>query len=213
MNVISAKLALGETETPLSQAIEERHDQVQSLISMGKERGYVLSGEVNDILPGEVHSSKEIGDLLLTLDRSGIDIYEDVSSAKGAGAALEAAEALEAEVKEEGALCDEGELDLTPGLLEKTNDPFRMYLREIGTVPLLTREGEVLLAKRIERGQFLVLKTITRSPIVIKEFLGIADDLRNGARSVKEILQFDDEELPRFPKRLPSRFNGMLTDW
>jgi len=179
----------------LSRAIEDRHDQVQSLISMGKERGYVLYGEVNDILPAEVYSSEETDDLLLTLERSGIDIYEDVSAAKAAGAAREAAEALEAEVKEEAPLGGEVDLDLTPGLREKTNDPVRTYLREIGTVPLLTREGEVVLAKRIERGRFLVLKTITRSPIVMKELLGIADDLRNGARLVNEILRFSDEEL------------------
>ena len=80
-------------------------------------------------------------------------------------------------------------------MLEKTNDPVRMYLREMGTVPLLTREGEVTIAKRIERGQMLVLKTITRSPIVVKELLAVADDLRKGARSIKEIVQFDDEEL------------------
>ena len=80
-------------------------------------------------------------------------------------------------------------------MLEKTNDPVRMYLREMGTVPLLTREGEVAIAKRIERGQLLVLKTITRSPIVIKELMAIGDDLRKGARSIKEIVQFDDEEL------------------
>ncbi|PYU23723.1 MAG: hypothetical protein DMG32_15635 [Acidobacteria bacterium] len=193
--VTSAKQCLRLNGELLSQAIEDRHDQVQSIISTGKERGYVLSGEVNDILPGEVHSSKEIDDLLLTLERSGMDIYEDVSSANGAGAALEAAEALEAEVKEEAPLGGEVDLDLTPGLREKTNDPVRTYLREIGTVPLLTREGEVVLAKRIERGRFLVLKTITRSPIVMKELLGIADDLRNGARLVKEILRFSDEEL------------------
>ena len=59
------------------------------------------------------------------------------------------------------------ELDLTPGTLEKTNDPVRMYLREMGTVPLLTREGEVEIAKRIERGQVRVLKAIARSPIVV----------------------------------------------
>ncbi len=70
-----------------------------------------------------------------------------------------------------------------------------MYLREMGTVPLLTREGEVAIAKRIERGQLLVLKTISRSPIIIKEMLGVGEDLRRGARSIKEIVQFDDEEL------------------
>ena len=87
------------------------------------------------------------------------------------------------------------DLDLTPGMLDKTNDPVRMYLREMGTVPLLTREGEVAIAKRIERGQLLVLKTISRSPIVLKELLAIGEDLRKGTRSIKEIVQFDDEEL------------------
>src|ERR1700691_3091378 len=162
---------------------------------MGKERGYLLYDEVNDILPAEVHSSEEIDDLLSTFERYGIDIYEDIAAAKAARAALEVAEPADGETKDEPAGGDEVELDLTPGLLEKTNDPVRMYLREMGTVPLLTREGEVAIAKRIERGQVLVLKTITRSPIVVKELLAVADDLRKGARSIKEIVQFDDEEL------------------
>ncbi len=175
-------------------AIEEKYDQVRQLINMGKERGYLLYDEVNDILPAEVHSSEEIDDLLSTFERYGIDIYEDVSTAKAARAAAEAAEGAEAEPKEELAT-EEIELDLTPGTLEKTNDPVRMYLREMGTVPLLTREGEVAIAKRIERGQMLVLKTISRSPIVLKELLAIGEELRKGTRSIKEIVQFDDEEL------------------
>jgi len=179
----------------LALALEEKYDQVRQLINMGKERGYLLYDEVNDILPAEVHSSEEIDDLLSTFERYGIDIYEDVAAAKAARAALEVAEPIEGEPKEEAAGSEEVELDLTPGLLEKTNDPVRMYLREMGTVPLLTREGEVAIAKRIERGQLLVLKTITRSPIVIKELIAIAEDLRNGTRSIKEIVVFDDEEL------------------
>jgi len=174
--------------------IEERYDQVRQLINMGKERGYLLYDEVNDFLPAEVHSSEEIDDLLSTLERYGIDIYEDVSSAKAARAVAEAPESGEAEPKEEGP-AEEADLDLTPGALEKTNDPVRMYLREMGTVPLLTREGEVAIAKRIERGQLVVLKTITRSPIVLKEMLAIGEELRKGTRSIKEIVQFDDEEL------------------
>ncbi len=175
-------------------AIEEKYDQVRQLINMGKERGYLLYDEVNDILPAEVHSSEEIDDLLSTFERYGIDIYEDVSTAKAARAAAEAPEGGEAEPKEEGP-AEEADLDLTPGALEKTNDPVRMYLREMGTVPLLTREGEVAIAKRIERGQLVVLKTITRSPIVLKEMLAIGEELRKGTRSIKEIVQFDDEEL------------------
>ncbi|MGH9736846.1 MAG: sigma-70 family RNA polymerase sigma factor, partial [Candidatus Acidiferrales bacterium] len=172
-------------------ALEEKYDQVRQLIAMGKERGYLLYDEVNDILPAEVHSSEEIDDLLSTFERYGIDVYEDLSTAK---AALAGAEGGEVELKEEPADGD-GDLDLTPGALEKTNDPVRMYLREMGTVPLLTREGEVAIAKRIERGQLLVLKTISRAPVILKEILQIGDDLRNRARSIKEIVQFDDEEL------------------
>src|ERR1700676_1364322 len=163
---------------------------------MGKERGYLLYDEVNDILPAEVPSSEEIDDLLSTFERYGIDIYEDVAAAKAARAALEAVEPADGETKEEpAAVSEEVELDLTPGLLEKTNRPGRSYLREMGTVPLLTREGEVAIAKRIERGQLLVMKTITRSPIVVKELIAIAEDLRSGTRSIKEIVVFDDEEL------------------
>ena len=86
-------------------------------------------------------------------------------------------------------------MDLTPGTLEKTNDPVRMYLREMGTVPLLTREGEVEIAKRIERGQMRVLKSISRSPIVIREIAALGEDLKRGVRNVKEVVVFDDEEL------------------
>ncbi len=175
-------------------AIEEKYELVRQLINMGKERGYVLYDEVNDFLPAEVHSSEEVDDLLSTFERNGIDIYEDVSSAKVARAAAEAAESGDAEPKEEGPV-EEVELDLTPGALEKTNDPVRTYLREMGRAPLLTREGEVAIAKRIERGQMLVLKTISRSPIVLKELLAIGEELRKGTRSIKEIVQFDDEEL------------------
>jgi len=183
----------------LALALEEKYDQVRQLINMGKERGYLLYDEVNDTLPAEVHSSEDIDDLLSTFERYGIDIYEDVSAAKAARAALEPIETADVAdiivAKAQPVGSDEVELDLTPGLLEKTNDPVRMYLREMGTVPLLTREGEVAIAKRIERGQVLVLKTITRSPIVVKELLAVAEDLRKGARSIKEIVQFDDEEL------------------
>ena len=192
----------------MSQTMEDKYDQVRHLITLGKERGYLLFAEVNDILPAEVQSPEEIDGLLSTFERYGIDVYEDVSAAKAAGTALEPAEPFETEAKEESAASDEVELDLTPGLLEKTTDPVRIYLREMGAVPLLTREGEVALAKRIERGQLLVLKTITRSPIIIKELLAIAKDLREGTRSIKEIVQFDEEELTE--KKLENRTRQTL---
>src|SRR5713101_926199 len=90
---------------------------------------------------------------------------------------------------------EEVELDLSPGTVGKTNDPVRMYLREMGTVPLLTREGEVAIAQRIERGQMSVLKTISRSSIVLKEMLAIGEELRKHTQSIEKIVLFDDENL------------------
>jgi RNA polymerase primary sigma factor len=178
--------------------LEEKYDAVKQLIAIGKERGYLLYDEVNDSLPAEVHSSEEIDDLLTTFERNGIEIYEDQASAKAARAVEVSVDSGDHDVVvKDDVHSDEGssDLDLTPGSLEKTNDPVRMYLREMGTVPLLTREGEVTIAKRIERGQLVVMKSITRSPIVIKELIAVGDDLRKGARSIKEIVVFDDEEL------------------
>jgi len=176
--------------------LEEKYDAVRQLIAIGKERGYLLYDEVNDSLPAEVHSSEEIDDLLTTFERNGIEIYEDQASAKAARAVEVSAVGGDHEgVAKDDAHEGESDLDLTPGSLEKTNDPVRMYLREMGTVPLLTREGEVTIAKRIERGQLVVMRSITRSPIVIKELIAVGDDLRKGVRSIKEIVQFDDEEL------------------
>jgi RNA polymerase primary sigma factor len=178
----------------LSLVIEEKYNQVRRLINMSKERGYMLYDEVNDMLPAEVQPSGEIDDLFSTCERYHIDIYEDVSSARAARTAAEAAEITDTEAKEE-VTAEEGKFDLTPGALEKSNDTVRMYLCEMGTVPLLTREGEVAIAKRIERGQMLVLKTISRSPIVLKVMLTIGEELRKNIRSIKEIVLFDDEKL------------------
>ena len=174
--------------------IEEKYDQVRQLIAIGKERGYLLYDEVNAILPPEVHSSEEIDEMLSALERYGINLYEDATSAEAAGDAAEAADPRALGQKEEPTT-EGSELDLTSGTLEKTNDPVRLYLREMGTVPLLTRESEVVIAKRFERGHLLVLKTITRAPLILKELLQVGEDLRNDSRSIKEIVQFDDEEL------------------
>jgi RNA polymerase primary sigma factor len=178
----------------LALVIEEKYDQVRHLISIGKERGYLLYAEVNDILPPEVRSSEEIDEMLSAFERYGINIYEDAASAEATRDVAEGIDFGAAEPKEELPIEDR-ELDLTPGTLEKTNDPVRSYLREMGTVPLLTRESEVVLAKRFERGHLLVLKTITRAPLIVKELLQVGEDLRNDSRSIKEIIQFEDEEL------------------
>jgi RNA polymerase primary sigma factor len=178
----------------LSLAIEERFDQVRNLIALGKERGYLLYDEVNELLPTEVHSSDEIEEVLSAFERNGIAMYEDITAAQAARTALEEGEAAsEAESAESAA--EEVELDLTPGSTGKREDPVRLYLREMGSVPLLTREGEVAIAKRIERGQNLVLKTLSRAPGIIKEVIAAGKELREGSRTIKDIVQFEADEL------------------
>jgi RNA polymerase primary sigma factor len=162
---------------------EHDHDHdIDTLIEVGKEKGYLTYGDVNDMLPDEMGSSPEdLDDLITTIGTQGIDLLDGPKFGGDKDFELE-----------DG---DDAELDLTPGTLEKTNDPVRMYLREMGTVPLLTREGEVEIAKRIERGQLRVLKAISRSPIVIREIAALGEDLKRGVRNVKEVVIFDDEEL------------------
>jgi RNA polymerase primary sigma factor len=171
-------------------AVEDKYDSIRQLISMGKERGYLLYDEVNDLLPAEVHSSEEIDDVLSAFDDAGIEILEEAPAKPPAGAETPARAG-----KGGGERSEEVELDLTPGALEKTNDPVRMYLREMGTVPLLTREGEVAIAKRIERGQLRVLKVLSRQPLIIKEVVALSEALDKGDRTIKEAIQFDDDEL------------------
>jgi len=168
-------------------ALDDKYDDIKKLIDAGKEKGYLTYSEVNDLIPHDVHSPDDLDDLLTTIGTQGIDVLEGQPKLPSS----ELGKKFEQEI-EAG---EDVELDLTPGALEKTNDPVRMYLREMGTVPLLTREGEVEIAKRIERGQLRVLKALSRSPIIIREILAIGEDLERGVRSIKEVVIFDEEEL------------------
>ena len=85
--------------------------------------------------------------------------------------------------------------DLTPSALEKTNDPVRIYFRDMGTVPLLTRDGEIAIAKCIERGDLTVLKSLSRSPVIVHEIISLGNWLKENSSIIKDILQFRDEEL------------------
>ncbi len=157
---------------------EKFEDDIQNLIDTGKEKGYLTYGDVNDILPEEMGTPDDLDDLITTIGTQGIDLLDAPKFGSDKDFELEEGEDVE--------------LDLTPGTLEKTNDPVRMYLLEMGTVPLLTREGEVEIAKRIERGQMRVLKAISRSPIVIREIVALGEDLKRGVRNVKEVVVFDE---------------------
>src|SRR5216683_1151677 len=137
--------------------------------------------------PNDVRSPEDLDDMPATIGTLGIDVLE--RQPKLPSSVLKRKFAKEVEAGE-----DLG-LDLVPGAVEQTDDPVRIYLREMGVVPLLTREGEVDIAKRIERGQRRVLKALSRSPIVIRQVLAIGEDLKRGARSIKEIVVFDEEEI------------------
>jgi RNA polymerase primary sigma factor len=184
-------------------ALDDKFDDIKKLIDTGKEKGYLTYDQVNDLIPHDVHSPEDLDDLLTTIGTQGIDVLE---GPKSPSAGLD-------KKFEEGEEGEDVELDLTPGALEKTNDPVRMYLREMGTVPLLTREGEVEIAKRIERGQIRVLKALSRSPIVIRELLTLGEDLKKNVRSIKEVVTFDEEEITDeiLQNRL-NEFTGKIDD-
>jgi RNA polymerase primary sigma factor len=175
-------------------SIEERYDEVRQLIATGKEKGYLLYDEVNELLPSEITSAEDLDDLFNAFGTAGIEIVDSDKAYQEKGFDRESG--------------DEPELDLTPGALEKTNDPVRMYLREMGTVPLLTREGEVAIAKRIERGKLSVIKSISRTPTVAKRIIFMGDQLRAGERTVRELVIFTDEEITQ--ERIEERAQGVL---
>ena len=168
-------------------ALEDKFDEVRQLIVIGKEKGYLLYDEVNDLLPADLTANPEdLEELLAVFASAGIDL---VDSEKGYKLEREGID------RQEGPEGEGPELDLTPGALDKTNDPVRMYLREMGTVPLLTREGEVEIARRIERGKLSVIKSISRMPAITKAVIRMGDALRAGERTIRELVIFNDEEI------------------
>ena len=160
---------------------------IAKLIDSGKEKGYLTYNEVNELIPHDIHSPEDLDDLLATIGTRGIDVLEGQPKLRFS--------ALEKKLDKEVEGGSEVELDPSGEALEKTNDPVRIYLREMGAVPLLTREGEVDIAKRIERGQLRTLKALSRSPIVIRQILTVSNDLRRGVRSIRDIVIFDEEEV------------------
>jgi len=172
-------------------SIEDKFDEVQQLITIGKEKGYLLYDEVNDLLRADITSADDLDDLFSTFGSAGIEVVDSDQKFR----------------HEEKPESDDPELDLTPGALDKTNDPVRMYLREMGTVPLLTREGEVEIAKRIERGKLAVIKSISRTPTVAQKVIELGDGLKAGQRTIRELVIFNDEEITE--ERLDERTRGV----
>jgi RNA polymerase primary sigma factor len=175
---------------------QEKHDLAGNLINLGKSRGYVLHEEVNEVLSAEEHTTEEIDNLFSTFERDGTEIFEDISAAKAAHTALEVTQRIDLGIRNDAIHEEETEIERPVHSVQKSTDPVSTYLREMGVVPLLTRETEITLAKRMERGKLRVMKTVSRSPLVAKELIAVGAELRKGAISIKKIVHLQEEELP-----------------
>jgi len=187
---ISSKNSVVEDQ--LTGGLDNRYDDsLRKLMEIGKEKGYLLYDEVSDLLPPEIVASPEdLDDLLSEFGTAGIEVLAAADQNFAALDKIPGEKKFDTEATEEGI-----ELDLTPGAAEKASDPVRMYLREMGTVPLLTRSGEVEIAKRIERGQLTVLKVLARSPVIVQEIMTLGGQLKRDPGIIKDVLRFREDEL------------------
>jgi RNA polymerase primary sigma factor len=164
---------------------KDRDDVMERLLELGGDKKYLTFDDLNRELPDNVVSPDDIEDVLQKLEGSNIAVADsDERLLEQAAVAVP---------EDEEQIDDDIELDLSAGILEKTNDPVRLYLREMGVVPLLTREGEVAIAKRIERGQLKTQKAISRSPIAVRELIKIGQDLEDGRLNIRETVTFSEQ--------------------
>jgi len=182
---------------------KESERKKRELITMGKAKGFLTYDEVNEHMPENIVSSDQMDDWLSAFSGEGIEIVDSSSKVKvpgkAEGADAEAAEEEEAEEAE--AKKEEAEEEEDSDGYSKTNDPVRMYLRKMGSVSLLTREGEVEIAKRIEDGERRVLQVVLNSSVAIEEILQLGDKLRKQKIRVKEVVKDADEEDAEFDEQ------------
>ena len=178
--------------------LEERSDEIRQLILVGKEKGFLLFEEINECLPADVTSSEELDDLFSTFHAAGIEVVESEEKYN------------ERKLLERGGEgSEEPEPELVgPNAADKTNDPVRMYLREMGTVPLLTREGEVEIAKRIECGKRSVIRAMSRAPVVADLIVRLGEELRSGNCSVRDVVILQEDDVS--DERVASRSGAVL---
>ena len=167
-------------------SIEDRYEEFGELIILGKERGYLLYDEINDSLPEGAYTSDELDSIFSLFGSAGIEVIDSEQDLQ------------EEATRGDGLDQNNGitrNLDFDPLTLNTVFDPARLYFREMGTVPLLTRESEVVIAKRIEHGQQVILNALSRSPLVLREIFNIGDRLKNNEISIRYVVSLDDEEL------------------
>ena len=163
-------------------SIEERYEEVRELIVAGRDRGYLLHDQISDSLPSGI-SSDELNELMGALTRAGIEVVDSEDAAPDSA------------LLREGFGADTEELAPGRDKLTKAHDPVRLYLRQIGGVRLLTRSGEVDIAKRIEAAERLVMKSLSRTLTIAKHVVRLGEQLRSGERSLWDLVMLDDDEL------------------
>jgi RNA polymerase primary sigma factor len=186
---------------------EKYSDEVEKLLEMGKEKEYLTFDDINRLLPPELNSADDIEAIFDVIGAEGIAISENDEKFLDTAATADS----NGDGKMDSVTEEEIDLDLTTGILDKTNDPVRLYLREMAVVPLLTRDGEVSIARRIERGRLRIHKAISRAPICIEEMIEIGERLRNGELHIKEIVTFNEQE-PITDERIEEYLNTTVND-
>jgi RNA polymerase primary sigma factor len=177
--------------------IEEKHPEVQMLFKAGREKGYLLYEEIQTILSDELTADPhDLEDVYTRFFDLGIEIVTDPDRAARKRAALESETAEEAREA-----------------VEKTNDPVRMYLREMGTVKLLDREGEVRIAKRIEQGEAKIYQALANNPVVLEEILKLLESAGRDSRMVNELVNLGEEDDEEMDDRAARRIEGVLASF
>jgi RNA polymerase primary sigma factor len=165
---------------------DEKEDLMDRLLAMGRGKKFLSFDDLNREMPDKMMSPEDIEDVLERLEGANISVSDSDSALLEQAASLALDD--DNELDE-----DELDLDLSAGTLDKSNDPVRLYLREMGIVPLLTREGEVSIAQRIERGQIKTQKSISRSPIAVERLIKLGEDLEKGKASIRETVMFSEQ--------------------
>ncbi len=167
-------------------SIEDRYDAVRELIVMGKQRGYLLYDEINDSLPEGVYSADELDSIFSLFGSADIDIIDPEQEFQSEG--------VKGDNGDEGNGATENRAALSL-LADSTISPERHYFREMASFRLLNRQGEIEIAKRIERGKGVVLRALSRSPLAVREILRIGNQLKDGQISIRDIVAFGEDEL------------------
>ena len=192
-------------------AKQELLGEVKKLIAIGKEKGFLTYDELNSTLPAAVVSSEQFGSIMTMFGEMDIEIVdapegERIKKARDAEELSEDSEGSDSGAGDENEKeeKEEKEIDLTPGALSRTDDPVRLYLKEMGSVALLSREGEIEIAKRIEEGKKDISAVIYGMPMTIEFVLALRDQLKNGTIDVREIVpiveteeEFEEEQIQR----------------